>query len=83
MAPASAPLPAPVCPQGVLSAGDDEAVQEEPPGPGESPLDDGLADLRNETVGFILGGEWVKASVYVLVSVVAGIAGTVIALKRS
>jgi hypothetical protein len=50
VAPAAALLPAPVCPQGVVSAGEDEAGQEEPPGPGESPLDDGLADLRDAGV---------------------------------
>ena len=33
----------PVCPQGIPSG---EAGFEEPPGPGESPLDDGLAKLR-------------------------------------
>jgi fluoride exporter len=42
-----------------------------------------FSTFSNETVGFILGGEWVKASVYVLVSVIAGVAGTAIALKRS
>jgi CrcB protein len=42
-----------------------------------------FSTFSNETVGFILGGEWVKASVYVVVSVVAGVAGTAIALKRS
>src|SRR3954466_5624825 len=36
-----------------------------------------------ETVGLISGGEYVKATAYVLVSVIAGIAGTAIALKRS
>src|SRR5262249_28806136 len=48
--PAAAALPEPVCPQGVRSAADDEAGQEEPPGPGDSPLDDGLADLRDAGV---------------------------------
>jgi hypothetical protein len=38
------PPPAPVCPQGVVSV-DGEGF-EDPPGPGESPLDGGLADLR-------------------------------------
>jgi transposase InsO family protein len=41
---ASPTLPEPLCPQGVVSAEGDGF--EEPPSPGESPLDDGLADLR-------------------------------------
>jgi transposase InsO family protein len=36
----STPLPAPVCPQGVVSS--EGAGFEEPPGPGESPLDEGI-----------------------------------------
>ncbi|MFO0803453.1 MAG: hypothetical protein U0791_10075 [Gemmataceae bacterium] len=42
-APASDNAVSPVCPQGVPSG---EAGFEEPPAPGESPLDDGLAKLR-------------------------------------
>ena len=42
--PVAASLPAPVCPQGVVSI-DGEGF-EELPGPGASPLDAGLADLR-------------------------------------
>jgi fluoride exporter len=41
-----------------------------------------FSTFSNETVGLMLGGAWVKASMYVLVSVVAGVAGTAIALKR-
>src|SRR4029450_5663983 len=37
-------LPAPVCPQGGGTGGG--AGFEEPPGPGESPLDDGVEQLR-------------------------------------
>jgi transposase InsO family protein len=37
-------LPEPVCPHGVVSANGEGF--EDPPGPGESALDDGLADLR-------------------------------------
>src|SRR3954468_20494431 len=33
-----------------------------------------FSTFSNETVGFITGGEWVKATVYVVVSVLAGIA---------
>jgi transposase InsO family protein len=43
----TAALPQPVCPQGMPTALADEGF-EEPPGPGESPLDAGLADLRGE-----------------------------------
>jgi CrcB protein len=35
-----------------------------------------------ETVGLIQGGEWAKASFYVLASVVAGVAGTALALGK-
>jgi transposase InsO family protein len=48
----SSPLPAPVCPQGVVSvnseAGDMGEGFEDPPLPGESPLDDALAELSPE-----------------------------------
>src|SRR5262249_53204869 len=47
-APASPPPPAPVCPQGVVSV-DGEGF-EDPPGPGESPLDGPLAELRQAGV---------------------------------
>jgi transposase InsO family protein len=46
--PAAAPLPVPVCPQGVVSI-DGEGF-EDPPGPGESPLDDALVELREAGV---------------------------------
>jgi len=36
-----------------------------------------------EAVGLIQGGEWAKASAYVLVSVAAGLLGTAIALSKS
>jgi fluoride exporter len=36
-----------------------------------------------ETVGLMMGGEWVKASLYVVLSVAACLAGTAIALKKS
>jgi Integrase core domain len=40
------PLPPPLCPQGIVSA---EGVGfEEPPGPGESPLDAGLQRMQDE-----------------------------------
>jgi hypothetical protein len=42
----AAPLPAPVCPQGVVTS--EGPGFEEPPAPGESPLDAGLEELRNE-----------------------------------
>jgi transposase InsO family protein len=42
--PAAASAPQPVCAQGIVSA--DGAGFEDPPSPGESPLDDGLKDLR-------------------------------------
>jgi hypothetical protein len=42
--PESAGLPEPVCPQGVVSS--EGAGFEEPAGPGESPLDEGLTQLR-------------------------------------
>jgi hypothetical protein len=50
VAPASTspPPPAPVCPQGVVSV-DGEGF-EDPPGPGESPLDGSLAELRQAGV---------------------------------
>jgi transposase InsO family protein len=48
IAPPAAPLPAPVCPQGVVSI-DGEGF-EDPPGPGESPLDESLAELRQAGV---------------------------------
>ena len=47
---APAPLPAPICPQGVVAAGDVGEFGEgfeEPPLPGESPLDAGLDQLRD------------------------------------
>ena len=44
---AAAALPEPVTPQGVLSANFDEGF-EEPPAPGASPLDAGLARLRDD-----------------------------------
>jgi hypothetical protein len=47
-APTSTPPPAPVCPQGVVSI-DGEGF-EDPPGPGESPLDGGLTELRQAGV---------------------------------
>jgi transposase InsO family protein len=40
------PLPAPVCPQGVVTS--EGPGFEEPPAPGESPLDAGLEELRDE-----------------------------------
>jgi transposase InsO family protein len=46
--PTATPLPEPVCPHGVVSA-DGEGF-EEPPSPGTSPLDDGLAGLRRAGV---------------------------------
>jgi transposase InsO family protein len=46
--PEAAPLPAPVCPHGVVSA-DGEGF-EDPPRPGESPLDGALAGLRQAGV---------------------------------
>jgi len=47
-APTSTPPPGPVCPQGVVSL-DGEGF-EDPPGPGESPLDGGLTELRQAGV---------------------------------
>jgi len=47
-APAAAPMPEPVCPHGVVSI-DGEGF-EDPPGPGESPLDGPLAELRQAGV---------------------------------
>jgi transposase InsO family protein len=47
-APTSAPPAAPVCPQGVVSV-DGEGF-EDPPGPGESPLDGSLVELRRAGV---------------------------------
>jgi transposase InsO family protein len=44
---AAAAMPSPVCPQGVAEAFADEGL-EEPPAPGESPLDEGLSRLREE-----------------------------------
>ena len=40
-------LPEPVCPQGIAAAFADEGM-EEPPAPGASPLDEGLAKLHDE-----------------------------------
>jgi hypothetical protein len=40
----AAPLPDPVCPQGVVTS--EGPGFEEPPGPGESPLDEGIERLR-------------------------------------
>jgi transposase InsO family protein len=51
----SGTLPEPVCPQGSASALADEGT-EEPLGPGESPLDEGLAQLHEE-FGPAEGGE--------------------------
>ena len=51
--PAAAPLPEPVCPQGVVSASGEGF--EDPPAPGESPLDAGLAGLRAAGVVGIAG----------------------------
>jgi transposase InsO family protein len=45
--PSATTLPAPVCPQGVVAATSNEGF-EEPPRPGESALDAGLAELRDE-----------------------------------
>ena len=53
-APASPAMPAPVCPQGVVSL--DGPGFEDPPAPGESPLDGGLADLRDAGVVSPEGG---------------------------
>ena len=50
----SPPLPAPVCPQGVVTS--EGPGFEEPPGPGESPLDAGLERLR-ETFPAEEGGD--------------------------
>ena len=44
--PCAAMLPSPVCPQGVVSVSGEGF--EDPPLPGESPLDDGLAELSEE-----------------------------------
>lgn len=44
---APAALPEPVCPQGIAAAFAEEGF-EEPPAPGESPLDAGLAKLRDQ-----------------------------------
>jgi Integrase core domain len=43
---AAAQLPSPVCPQGEVTGWGREAANEEPPAPGESPLDDALDRLR-------------------------------------
>jgi len=43
---AASPLPEPVCPAAVVSSLADEG-HEEPPTPGTSPLDEGLAQLRS------------------------------------
>jgi transposase InsO family protein len=48
-------LPEPVCPQGIATAFADEGF-EEPPAPGASPLDEGLAQLHEE-FGPAEGGE--------------------------
>jgi hypothetical protein len=45
--PVPAALPEPICPQGIAESFADEGM-EQPPAPGESPLDDGLAKLREE-----------------------------------
>jgi len=42
-----AELPVPVCPAGVVTGLGTAAAQEEPPAPGESPLDEGLRQLRD------------------------------------
>jgi transposase InsO family protein len=52
--PMAAELPEPLCPTGVVSSRVDEGF-EEPAAPGESPLDDGLEDLR-ESLGDEEGG---------------------------
>jgi hypothetical protein len=44
---AVAAMPAPICPQGVAETFADEGL-EEPPAPGESPLDEGLSRLHEE-----------------------------------
>jgi hypothetical protein len=49
-------LPSPVCPQGIASAFADEGF-EEPPAPGASLLDEGLADLRKKLTPPEGGGE--------------------------
>lgn len=54
-APEAAPLPEPVCPAGVVMSMANEG-QEEPAGPGESPLDEGLQRLR-ESLPDAAGGE--------------------------
>jgi transposase InsO family protein len=48
------PLPAPVCPQGMVSS--EGAGFEEPPGPGESPLDEGIEHIE-EAFGGPEGGD--------------------------
>jgi hypothetical protein len=50
----AASLPLPVCPQGVVSS--EGPGFEEPLGPGESPLDEGVARLR-EGFGAVEGGD--------------------------
>ena len=49
-------MPAPVCPHGVAEAFANEGF-EEPPAPGESPLDAGLTRLRDEFAPRDGGGE--------------------------
>ena len=49
-------LPSPVCPQGIAAAFADEGY-EEPPAPGASLLDEGLANLREELTPPEGGGE--------------------------
>jgi transposase InsO family protein len=53
--PAEAVLPTPVCPQGVVGT-EDDAGHEEPPAPGQSPLDEGLDQLR-QALGTEEGGQ--------------------------
>ena len=59
VAPGEAPadaLPEPVCPQGIATAFAEEGC-EEPPAPGASPLDEGLASLAAEFASPEGGGE--------------------------
>jgi len=51
----AAELPEPICPARLVT-GLTDAGQEEPPAPGESPLDDGLARLRAAFPGEVGGG---------------------------
>jgi transposase InsO family protein len=53
--PADAALPEPVCPQGVVGA-EEGPGHEEPPAPGQSPLDEGLHQLR-QALGNEEGGQ--------------------------